>query len=110
MPLKRLALVTGGSGFFGEILVDCLINNGWEVRNFDLNLNQSMAINAQVIGNINDRNKCLEAVSQVDTVFHNVAQVPLSKNSREFEIVNTQGTKNILEAAFKSGVKNRNGQ
>ena len=106
MPPKRLALVTGGSGFFGEILVHCLVRNGWEVRNFDLNLNLNMETNAQVLGDINDKNKCFEAVSQVDTVFHNIAQVPLSKNSREFEQVNTQGTKNILEAASKSGVKN----
>jgi len=106
MPPKRLALVTGGSGFFGEVLVNCLISNGWNVRNFDLNPNTNMAIDAQVIGDINDRSKCLEAVYQVDTVFHNIAQVPLSKNSREFELVNTQGTKNILESAYMSGVKN----
>lgn len=106
MPHKGFALVTGGSGFFGEVLVDSLLKNGWSVRNFDLNLNRNMAKNLQIIGNISDPEMCLNAVSRVDTVFHNIAQVPLAKNTQQFQDVNTQGTKNILEAAYKAGVKN----
>jgi nucleoside-diphosphate-sugar epimerase len=106
MPRKGFALVTGGSGFFGEVLVNCLLKHGWEVRNFDLNLNRNMAENLQIIGNISDPEMCLNAVNRVDTVFHNIAQVPLAKNTKQFQDVNTQGTKNILEAAFKAGVKN----
>ena len=106
MQPKGFALVTGGSGFFGEVLVNCLLRNGWAVRNFDLNLNRNMAEDLQIVGNISDPEMCLNAVNRVDTVFHNIAQVPLAKNTQQFQDVNTQGTKNILEAAYKAGVKN----
>ena len=31
------ALVTGGSGYFGSVLIDKLIENGWEVGSLDIN-------------------------------------------------------------------------
>ena len=31
------ALVTGGSGYFGSLLIDKLIENGWEVGSLDIN-------------------------------------------------------------------------
>ena len=36
-PPADPVLVTGGSGFFGTILIEQLLVRGWRARNFDLN-------------------------------------------------------------------------
>jgi nucleoside-diphosphate-sugar epimerase len=98
------ALVTGGSGFFGEILADHLISQGWDVFNLDLNPSPKISLEKQFIGDIRDLKLCEAATHGMDVVFHNVAQVPLAKNNELFLSVNVGGTDNILQAAYKSNV------
>ncbi len=99
-------LVTGGSGFFGELLCQKLLSQGHEVSNLDLNKNSSEDKKITFIqADIRDYSKVLEATMNVDVVFHNVAQVPLAKDKELFDTVNRVGTENILKASLENGVK-----
>ncbi|MDH3388233.1 MAG: NAD-dependent epimerase/dehydratase family protein [Gammaproteobacteria bacterium] len=98
-------LVTGGSGYFGELLCLQLLEKGHEVLNLDVNKNvdEDPRI-AFVEADIRDYDRVAQACSGVDVVYHNVAQVPLAKDRHLFETVNKNGTENILKAALEKGV------
>src|SRR5579871_983304 len=99
-------LVTGGSGYFGEILIRHLLDRETCIRNFDLNPpgNANGRIET-VLGDIRDASAIRAACHGIETVFHNVAQVPLAKNRELFRSVNREGTKNLLEACLTEGVR-----
>ena len=103
--MYKQALVTGGSGFLGTYIAKDLIGSGWNVRIMDLLLPNVDSDNF-IQADIRDLNMCVRACEGVDTVFHNVAQVPLAKDKALFESVNIQGTRNILEASAIQNVKN----
>ncbi len=97
------ALVTGGSGYFGGLLLDQLANNAQEVRNFDINPPDS-PLGTFAQGDIRDYTAIRAACEGVDVVYHNVAQVPLARDRELFESVNVTGTANLLRAAADAGV------
>jgi len=100
------ALVTGGSGYFGSILVEFLQKKGYTVTNFDIT--DSTNSNPEVRfkkGDIRDFEAVLDACINQDIIFHNVAQVPLAKDDKLFFEVNVTGTRNLLEAALQTPVK-----
>jgi len=99
-------LVTGGAGFFGELLVKRLLSFGHKVTSFDLNKPHFEHSSLRVIqGDIRDQ-KCIEdALEGVTTVFHNVAQVPVAKNKSLFWSVNRDGTEVLLKACLKMSIK-----
>lgn len=99
------ALITGGSGYFGSLLVNRLLLKNWNCRVFDLNAyNGSKSVEC-LKGDIRDYTSLLDACKGIDVVFHNVAQVPLAKDKNLFDSVNNLGTKNILNACIESRVK-----
>ena len=75
-------LVTGGSGYFGEVLVKLLLSKGLKVRVFDLNPPSEEIRNKIdfLQGDIRDRDCVEQALNGAEFVHHNVAQVPLAKN------------------------------
>jgi nucleoside-diphosphate-sugar epimerase len=98
-------LVTGGSGYFGTILVDRALARGDEVRIFDLNPPAPRDGNVEyVAGDVRDRDALRAACDGVDVVLHNVAQVPLARDRGLFRSVNVVGTANLLVAARDAGV------
>ena len=100
------ALVTGGSGYYGEILVEKLLHHGIQTRIFDLNppsFAHPLLVFAK--GDIRDYRAILEATRGISHIFHNVAQVPLARDKSLFWSVNKGGTKNMIEAAKVSGVQ-----
>ncbi len=100
-------LVTGGSGYFGSVLVDAALAQGWKVRVFDLNPPDPRLDGAgveYVAGDIVDREAIREACRGADVVMHNVAQVPLARDRELFWSVNVVGTGNLLVAARDAGV------
>ena len=99
------ALITGGSGYFGSLLVNRLLSKNWKCRVFDINDYNGINEVEFFKGDIRDYNAVNQACEGIDVVFHNVAQVPLAKDKALFNSVNNQGTKNILESASSSGVK-----
>jgi nucleoside-diphosphate-sugar epimerase len=101
-----ISLVTGGAGYFGTELVKQLKANGAVVRVLDLNIPDAPIPGVEYLaGDIANLELCLEATRGVDTVYHNVAQVPLAKSGSQFSNVNVLGTENICEASRKSGVR-----
>jgi nucleoside-diphosphate-sugar epimerase len=99
-------LVTGGSGFFGHLLVEQLRARGDEVRNFDL-----IAADDELPGvdfhqgDIRDDEAVRRACEGIEVIYHNVAQQPLSKNPELMRTVNLDGTRNLLSAALDAGVR-----
>ena len=99
------ALITGGSGYFGSLLVTKLLSKDWECIVLDINQYSGSNKVKFIKSDIRDYDKVLKACKNIDIIFHNVAQVPLAKDKNLFDSVNILGTKNILEAASKSGVR-----
>ncbi len=101
----RAVLVTGGSGYFGSVLVDRLLEGGDRVRVLDRNPPATHTTDVEYVpGDIRDRENVRAACQGIDVVFHNVAQVPLAKDRELFQSVNVVGTANLLLAARETNV------
>lgn len=100
------ALVTGGAGYFGELLTRRLLERGYSVRIFDVNRPSDSCPSADAVqADIRDADAVMRACEGIDVAFHNVAQVPLAKDKDLFWSVNHDGTKNLLEACARHAVK-----
>lgn len=100
------ALVTGGAGYFGELLCKKLHERGYQVRIFDNRRPHDPVPGAEIVqGDICNAAAVTRACEGVDVVFHNVAQVPLAKDKRQFWTVNRDGTRNMLDACVWHRVK-----
>jgi nucleoside-diphosphate-sugar epimerase len=98
-------LVTGGSGYFGGILVERAAARGDAVRIFDVNAPGPHEGSVEyVAGDVRDRTVLAKACDGVDVVLHNVAQVPLARDRALFRSVNVIGTANVLLAAREARV------
>jgi nucleoside-diphosphate-sugar epimerase len=98
-------LVTGGSGYFGSLLVQRLLGAGHQVRVFDLHDTDDRPSEVEfVAGDIRDAADVRTAVDGIDIVMHNVAQVPLARDLQLLRSVNVDGTRRLLEASAAAGV------
>jgi len=100
--MPRTVLVTGGSGYFGSVLVERCLARGDHVRVLDLN--RSMTSAESVIADVRDLEAVRASCDGVDLVLHNVAQVPLARDRDLFWSVNVAGTANVLLAARDAAV------
>lgn len=99
------ALVTGGSGYFGSLLVRRLLDRGHAVSVLDLlDADDRPEAVRFVQGDIRDRSCVLDALDGIDVVFHNVAQVPLAKDAELLRTVNVDGTSVLLDACRQRAV------
>jgi nucleoside-diphosphate-sugar epimerase len=99
------SLVTGGSGYFGSLLVQHLRRAGHQVRVLDLNDADDRPTDVELIrGDVRDAATVARAVDGIDVVFNNVAQVPLAKDPYLLRSVNVDGTALLLRAARDGGV------
>ncbi|BBX95389.1 3-beta-hydroxysteroid dehydrogenase [Mycobacterium lacus] len=107
-------LVTGGSGFVGANLVTTLLDRGHQVRSFDRApspLPQHPKLEV-LQGDITDAAVCAAAVDGIDTIFHTAAIIELMGGASVTDeyrqrsyAVNVEGTKNLVRAGQKAGVK-----
>ena len=120
---KRRWLVTGGAGFIGSHLVECLLRNGQEVVTFDnlstgrmSNLIEVEAIVGQdawsrhrfVQGDITCFDSCFSVCENIDIVLHQAAlgSVPRSiKDPLSTHNANLTGFVNMLEAGKLNNIK-----
>jgi nucleoside-diphosphate-sugar epimerase len=108
------SLVTGGNGYFGQLLVRQLVARGDDVRLLDIDVTGLDVTSLDVTdapskvdvvqGDIRDRAVVEAAVQGVDVVYHNVAQVPLAKDPHLLRDVNVNGTQVLLDASRRAGV------
>lgn len=100
------ALITGGSGYFGSLLRDRLLDRRSDVRVFDINDADDRPDRVEFVhGDVRELGRVKEACAGCDTVYHCVAQVPLAKDRHLFESVNVSGTENLLIAAQATHVR-----
>lgn len=98
-----LALVTGGAGFVGGHLVRALLRRGDEVRVLDLNPAVGVPT---VIGSIEDGAVVAEAMRGIEVVYHLAGDAQLwTRDPCRFDRVNHLGTRAVLDAAKKAGVR-----
>ena len=103
-----MILVTGATGFIGRRIVARLVERGEEVRRLvrpmpDLRSSGLPAVHF-VTGDVTDAESLRAACEGVDMVVHTVAIIK-EKGRATFEAINVQGTRNVVEAAEKAGVR-----
>lgn len=97
-------LVTGGSGYFGAVMVKQLLSAGHDVRVLDLNDADDRPADVEFVrGDIRDPAAVAAAVKGIDVVYNNVAQVPLAKDHELLRTVNVDGTLTLLQACVVAG-------
>lgn len=102
-----ISLVTGGSGFIGQHLVDQLLVRGDTVRILDLVPPPVLKPGATFIqGSVTDRASVDLAIKGVLHVYHTAAIPHLwAPDSAVYQDVNVNGTRTVFEAALKAGVE-----
>ena len=100
-------LVTGGGGFLGSALVAFARGRGLAVRSFcrrHYEHLEKLGVE-QVAGDVSDQSVVDRAVQGCQTVFHTAAKAGLWGPERDYELVNVQGTKNVIDACRKNGAR-----
>ncbi|MGE0824506.1 MAG: NAD-dependent epimerase/dehydratase family protein [Candidatus Binatia bacterium] len=97
---KRI-FITGGTGFVGSHLIDSLCHRGIMPRvlvrspRFVPELTEKGA--ECVVGGLDDVEKLANSLGGIDTIFH-LAALTRARSEKEYQQVNTQGTRILVEA------------
>src|SRR5437879_2059007 len=100
-------LLTGGSGFLGSYVAEQLAAEGHVVRALVRPKSGQGVLNRirqieYAPGAIEDRGSLVPAVDGADAIVH-VAGIVKARKPSDFFDVNTQGTRNLLDAALARG-------
>jgi uncharacterized protein YbjT (DUF2867 family) len=103
-------LVTGGSGFVGNNVIDALVKKGHTVRaqvnsvdKAKMRLGKYGSQVEIVQADVRDRAAVQKLMPDISAVVHTVA-ISMEKGGMTYEDVNYQGTMNIVDAAEAAGV------
>jgi nucleoside-diphosphate-sugar epimerase len=98
------AFVTGGSGFVGGALIERLRLEGWDVRALTRSERAAERVRElgaePVMGDLDDLR-----VEDCEVAFHAAAKVEDFGDPADFERVNVQGTRNVIDACRDAGVR-----
>jgi UDP-glucose 4-epimerase len=110
--LKRKVLITGGVGYIGSIISAYLLDNGYAVTVVDdLSTGNKEVIDKRAIfhgGSILNESFLIEVLDGIDTVIHCAAKSLVEESftsSKVYSQINTDGTRTLLKAMTKTGVK-----
>ena len=104
--MKKVA-VTGASGHIGANLVRELLGRGYEVVVLIRQTSDALeGLNVtRVYGDLADRQSLCKAFNGVEQVYHLAALISIQTGENDqLELVNIEGTKNVLEACQSEGV------
>jgi NADH dehydrogenase len=103
-----MILVTGGTGFVGSHLMKRLASERIPTRCLVRRPSDAEKLKEDGIdiayGDVLDQESLKKAVEGVETVIHLVGII-VEKKGATFEIIHTQGTKNLLEVSKEAGVQ-----
>ena len=95
MKDKLVILVTGSSGFSGQVLIPKLRALGYQVIGIDYK-------SGQYTTKVIDISKPFTIEQNVETVIHLAARLEHDRcSSKEYHETNVEGTKNVLDIALK---------
>ncbi|MBF4463261.1 MULTISPECIES: NAD-dependent epimerase/dehydratase family protein [unclassified Rathayibacter] len=97
-------LVTGASGLLGGAVAAGLVAEGHEVRTFQRRPSGVTGVE-EARGSLTDPRAVEEAVADSDAVVHLAAKVSLAGDPADFDRVNVDGTRRLLAAAERAGVR-----
>ncbi len=103
-------LVTGTTGFTGGHLCERLMHEGYSVRALVRDPSRCSARAHRgvemAVGDLRDPRSLTQAMEGIDEVYHIAASFRQENVSRkEMQAINVEGTRNILDAAVKAGVR-----
>ena len=100
---------TGGSGFVGQNVIPQLLDSGWTVYALARSENALKKVEAAgakgVLGSLSDLKNAQQVLENCQIVIHAAAYMDFSYNYEKFYEVNVRGTKRLLTAAKRAGVK-----
>src|ERR1700735_2311461 len=108
MPvLRETALVTGASGFLGWHVANLLVERGHPVRALVRPGSNVSGVQVETVaGDLRDAGSIERAMSGCRLVFHVAADYRLwARHPDEIYRSNVDGTRNVLEAAKRTGVQ-----
>jgi dihydroflavonol-4-reductase len=101
-------VVTGASGHIGANLVRALIDSGYPTRSLvHVNHRGVDGLETEIVrGDIRDTESLCRAFRGAEIVYHLAGCISLSmRDWRRLESINVTGTRNVVEACLKTGVK-----
>jgi uncharacterized protein YbjT (DUF2867 family) len=104
-----MILVTGGTGFVGQVLVRQLVQNGWAVRLLlrpsAASPNLPLGIPVEVaVSSMKDQRSLKAALKDVDVIFH-LAGSERSGSNSDLTGVDVEGTEALVQAAAQTNVE-----
>ena len=108
--MKKKILITGANGFIGKEIVHQLSKIGYKIISFDLSFDEKSYNKniSQFRGTILNELELHKAMQGCEYVIHLAAALGVEyteKNRLECFEINIEGTKKILEASVKRGIK-----
>ena len=107
---RKRALVTGGSGSLGQLLVEYLLENDYDVHSLDLRIpeeeDRDSRVGSYIQADVTNLEDLVVAFKGIDVVFHTAGLLPhLSVSKADMYRVNLTGTTNVVTACIENGVK-----
>lgn len=104
---KKRVLITGGCGFIGTAVAGHLYSSGFRVRTFDI-VEPAKSVDEHFLGTVMYEDELYRAMKDCDYVVHLAAMLGVKRTEysrMQCLNVNIDGTKNVLAAAVRAGVK-----